>query len=115
MKVQTKQFKVWITALRSGQFKQGENYLQNENGYCCLGVACLVTIPKRKLETDDMQFIIGAIPEDQQHAPKWLKDINEDFYEKTGHPLTIINDSGKYSFDDIADILELVYIHKALD
>lgn len=29
-------------ALRSGAFKQGRAALQNDAGYCCLGVACVI-------------------------------------------------------------------------
>ena len=32
--------KVWIAALRSGNYKQGQQYLKTEDDYCCLGVAC---------------------------------------------------------------------------
>lgn len=36
-----KQFRdKWITALRSGRYKQTTGYLKDEHGYCCLGVAC---------------------------------------------------------------------------
>ena len=32
----------WVEALRSGNYKQGTNYLNNrdENTFCCLGVLC---------------------------------------------------------------------------
>ena len=30
----------WVSALRSGEYKQGKLYLKSENGYCCLGVLC---------------------------------------------------------------------------
>lgn len=29
----------WITALRSGEFKQDHGYLKTDQGHCCLGVA----------------------------------------------------------------------------
>lgn len=28
----------WIAALRSGKYEQGRQYLNNERGFCCLGV-----------------------------------------------------------------------------
>jgi hypothetical protein len=34
--------KKWVEALRSGKYKQTEHVLQDTNGYCCLGVACVV-------------------------------------------------------------------------
>ena len=30
----------WLAALRSGRYQQTQGYLQNEEGFCCLGVAC---------------------------------------------------------------------------
>jgi hypothetical protein len=32
----------WLQALESGEFKQGEGRLQEDDSYCCLGVACRV-------------------------------------------------------------------------
>ena len=32
----------WLAALRSGNFSQSKHKLQDSNGYCCLGVACVV-------------------------------------------------------------------------
>lgn len=38
--------KVWVEALRSGEFKQGQLALRERDGrkyeYCCIGVACMV-------------------------------------------------------------------------
>jgi hypothetical protein len=30
----------WVAALRSGEYKQTTQVLHNDQGYCCLGVAC---------------------------------------------------------------------------
>lgn len=30
----------WITALRSGDYSQTQGCLQDQNGWCCLGVLC---------------------------------------------------------------------------
>ena len=34
--------KLWVEALRSGQYKQATHRLASSEGYCCLGVACEV-------------------------------------------------------------------------
>lgn len=31
---------IWVEALRSGEYKQGQEYLNLEGYFCCLGVAC---------------------------------------------------------------------------
>lgn len=114
------QFKKWVQALRSGKFKQGKNSLQDKNGgYCCLGVACKVIIPERKLAKyttcKNEKCLVGVSPLSQP-SPKWLKLINDDVRLKTDGETNLmkLNDSLDYSFDDIADVLELIYVHGAL-
>lgn len=44
--------KKWVAALRSGKYNQGASllYNSNNNGYCCLGVACAILgIPDESL------------------------------------------------------------------
>lgn len=130
MEVNVKHIERWVVALRSGQYKQSKHALQGfDNGYCCLGVACKLFIPEEKQEkTETTNWLKGVLVHHQKNAPSWLKDINEDFFGKTGQLLSEINDynftiydyNGKthveiFNFDEIADMLELVYIHKAFD
>jgi hypothetical protein len=114
MKINIEQLKLWIAALRSGNYPQGESALQDEDGYCCLGVACKVLIPVDKQELDD-GYLDGGYPISQPSAPQWLKDINADFGNKTGKNLAGLNDIDGLSFDEIADLLEMVYILRVLD
>jgi hypothetical protein len=115
MQLNIKQFKKWITALDSGKYQQGKYSLQNKNGYCCLGVACSITIPTKFLVLDIRGRIRGHMPSEQPLAPPWLKLINEDFFDKTGKSLDALNDDQRYTFPEIATLLELVYIHKILN
>lgn len=118
-----KQLTKWIKALRSGEYVQSRGALQNVDGFCCLGVACKVFIPPSKQHLNEDGMLQGGIPnsEEQPHAPEWLQQVADDVYTKTFHNLTALNDEGISSdnlepltFDEIADILELVYIHKAV-
>jgi hypothetical protein len=113
-----KQFKTWLKALRSDEYKQAKYTLQNATGYCCLGVACEVLIPQKQKGTLH-GILYGGIPQDQPHAPNWLKKINLDFDLKTNHTLSELNDGNnnlglQFGFQEIADLLELVYIHNIL-
>jgi hypothetical protein len=119
----------WVEALRSGEFEQGRNAMNNEdNSYCCLGVACKVLIPlnKQKLFADGI--LVGNLPchSEQPNAPKWLKKVNEDFGALAGRALSDLNDLSsftddgerllsQFTFDEIAEQLELAYIHGAYD
>lgn len=134
--INKKDIKKWVAALRGGEYKQTRQRLQDDKGYCCLGVACELFIPpgKRWIERDT-KFFLGDGPRDQEWAPDWLKEINGDFRRKTGASLIALNDDGApttlfkedgsyyniqrvltkpFTFDEIADLLEAVYIYGVL-
>lgn len=116
----------WTKALRSGKYKQGKRQLQSENGFCCLGVACDIFI-KEKVKIKDADGLLSGTYPVNQRAPKWLKAINSDFENKqfkaapletAAYSLSSLNDGfghNQLTFDEIADCLEAVYIHKVLD
>ena len=119
-----KGIKIWIKALRSGNYKQARErfhhieklYNGNEkHSHCCLGVGCDVFVPKEKrifsYKSDVMK---GIEPQSQPHSPDWLKNVNYNFKAKFGYTLMSLNDSEGFTFDMIADCLELIYIHKAV-
>lgn len=108
----------WIKALRSGDYKQGKNTLQDHNGYCCLGVACDIFIPKNEQERHINGYLMGQFPSQQPKSPEWLKHINEDFslkFNKSKRALSQLNDLDNYNFKQIADELECVYIKEHTD
>lgn len=118
--------KKWTAALRSGEYSQTIGELNTSEGFCCLGVACKVFIPKSKLEYNGDGFIGGGLPSCQKHAPEWLQNLSVNFYKLTDTRITDLNDLGMkhedpmidrvpFSFDEIADILEAVYIHEVLN
>ncbi len=107
----------WVKALRSGKYKQASESLQFGNRFCCLGVACKLFIPPEKLIMDEQASttLFGGLPDQQKNAPQWLKDINDDFLFETRNTLSYLNDSEGLTFNEIADVLEAVYILKVLD
>jgi hypothetical protein len=109
--INLEQFEVWIEALRSGNYPQTKSTLQDEVGFCCLGVACHVLIPDNLRNKDNNGRLVGPGPaSSQQNAPDWLKNINMDFDDKTGHTLFYYNDELRLPFRKIADILENTYL-----
>lgn len=123
-KLDSQQFWKWIEALRSGNYRQTRGTLQDSNGYCCLGVACKVLIDADKIGRDAYmsEELYGELPDDQQFAPKWLKGIDSDYSKRVRLPadtyfsyLTNLNDEDGMSFNEIADILELVYVHGIME
>lgn len=101
-----KEFKLWLKALRSGNFKQTTGCLQDDSGYCCLGVACEVLID----EYDKVRNVLGMLhdtnPSDQIHSPDWLCIVDSYISGHTGTSLIQYNDDHELTFDEIVDILE---------
>lgn len=120
IKENKKSIKVWCEALRSGKYRQGIGSLQSEEGYCCLGVACYIFIPERQKEYSMFGELKGLTPHHQENAPVWLKQVNLDFRDLMGVELAALNDKGidslsSFTFDEIVDLIEAVYIHEVLN
>lgn len=108
--------KKWVEALRSGEYKQGKNYLSSDNYFCCLGVACDLyqkSVGDLRIERGGSGGSISyngrnrLLPADVQ---TWLNlaDDNGSYANPSGFvagSLTERNDVG-YDFDKIADIIE---------
>lgn len=113
----TKEFKTniqtWIDALRSGKYKQTTDLLEDRLGLCCLGVACKIFIPVNDQITH-LGLLVGLAPIGQRNADLWLKEIDERFQALTGKSLSYLNDTLLLTFDEIADVLQAVYIEEVL-
>lgn len=103
----------WCKALRSGEYRQGLGRLQSKNNFCCLGVAVDQFVPK-KHQWRTKGEIQGGEPACHDHAPEWLKKISLRFEKTAGDSLINLNDMQGFTFDEIADCLEAVYIHEVL-
>jgi hypothetical protein len=98
----------WIEALRSGEYKQGdEAILKNKIGYCCLGVLAEISPCTVKKDGDN------EYP--SKEVVKWagLKSRSGQI-ENTS--LATLNDVGfndrrseRFTFDEIADIIQVEY------
>ncbi len=115
-----KNIMIWTRALRSGDFNQGVGTLENNGNFCCLGVGCKVFIKPKQLSFNNDGSLSGFVPEAQPFASEWLKEIDYDFYERTGTRLSCLNDGHSgfttgLNFNEIADLLEAVYIHKVME
>ncbi len=123
MKPTKKQIEKWVAALRSGKYQQTEGSLQNIEGFCCLGVACKEFAPEYTLNALT-NFLSGQLPDSNDGAPEWLELIDDDFKNRVkDFSLSDLNDGiilngviflERHSFDEIADLLEAVYIHEVL-
>jgi hypothetical protein len=107
--------KAWLAALRSGEYKQCRDTLKSINGgFCCLGVAC--DISPIGTFTEENYFKIT----DSEHFTKGFLSIQMMLwlgltdscgrFSRRGdleYPsLADMNDSGKFTFEQIADFIE---------
>jgi hypothetical protein len=113
----------WIAALRSGKYKQGNSYLRRGDEYCCLGVLCDVmgmewSLNASSYSTPSMTEVYQCGDNDLSYPSQTTlelagigpNDLNVkvsecDKYTRT-YNLWQLNDSLRYSFNRIADIIE---------
>ena len=111
----------WLEALRSGEYKQTKENLQNSDGFCCLGVLCDLHAKERGMnwvrQTDGYELYVETqiLPLSVQEWAGLDNDIGGlvDFeYERDGvmyvksESLPEINDTWNKNFNEIADLIE---------
>lgn len=106
--------KLWVKALKSGKYKQGQGYLATDDGHCCLGVLCDLAVkegvlkPPRLSKDHDCRVFgkasIYLLPPKVAHWAK-LKHQDPPIDHVKYTKLTHANDGG-LSFETIADIIE---------
>jgi len=99
--------KQWIFALRSGEYNQGILSLKNQNAFCCLGVACDISGLGEWSEHKDGDFsYIGEFCDLPVEVANFYGiSISNNNFGTTY--LAKLNDIDKYSFHQIADIIEM--------
>jgi hypothetical protein len=100
--------KLLITALRSGEYRQGTGRLRRGDAFCCLGVACDLYAKatglgkwegERFATRGDTEF--NTLPPEVQDWLGWCNRLGA----TNGNTLSILNDNGA-PFSTIADIIE---------
>ena len=111
MKPQIK--KLWVAALRSGEYTQGIGRLRtDDNKFCCLGVLCAIhaeSTPSFKVRPDPLGHLLNrsAIPLD---VTKW-SGVNFSYgdhvvIDGTSRCLSDHNDCAGATFLQLADAIE---------
>lgn len=107
----------WITALKSGEYKQTKFYLKaakskKSYGYCCLGVLCdlaikdgvNIKVQKERDESNNFRYVFdsesGTLP---TSVKKWADFYDYDFIKT----LTEMNDNEGMNFRQIASVIRL--------
>lgn len=100
--------KKWLTALRSGKYKQGNEALKCGKQYCCLGVLCDIYSKEfdHPWTQNDLFLNQGLVLPAKVMEWAELKDDNPDIvYDEAKMPIAEVNDAG-VDFKTIANLIE---------
>ena len=113
----------WVVALRSGQYQQGRRALKaicgadKEIRHCCLGVLCEVLGVPNRQEGPYFGFssggYTGVLPPEVSNAMGFV-DCDPSITDVEGElrgTLAGLNDSDRWSFGQIADLIESAWIN----
>lgn len=116
----------WLTALRSGEYKQTKECLRDNKGYCCLGVLSDLVAKEYPeqfkwganitLEGSTTSYYFADNADDEKSVLLLVEkviDITEvpdkyGYLDDDEQYLTKYNDDG-YTFEQIADLIEEYY------
>lgn len=126
--------RLWVDALRSGDYQQGRDQLRFGDTYCCLGVACDVAmkngVPVRwdalgnvREVGDDPDYGLGWSGAMHPLVSRWIGVTEHpgfqsgDIKVSMGRPdvdelyfLAELNDVLEMTFEEIADVIEDNYL-----
>jgi hypothetical protein len=102
--------KVWLSALRSGLYKQGRKRLKHAGRYCCLGVACQISSivePKDWIHKTLLEASAEPV-QNELGLERAAGSFKVGAYAKypQADSLVDLNDKYRVSFTDIADFIE---------
>lgn len=108
--------KLWVDALRSGNYEQGQGFLRTtDNKYCCLGVLCDVSsfsLWKSNTAAHPVWAFDGAVTTLPLRVQRWAQLDTDNpvlVYEGDDQTLVVLNDgdpSKSLTFEKIADLIE---------
>jgi hypothetical protein len=99
----------WLTALRSGEYKQGRGRLRkSDDSYCCLGVLCDISGKGTWIKNPDREHYTFDLGHHHRLSTFLSKEI-EDAVGLTSTDTNLLiklNDSEGASFEQIAEYIE---------
>ena len=98
-----------VKALRSGEYKQTRETLQDATGYCCLGVMCDVYRKETGAElllSSGLETLAGCTLYAQEGVKEWVGLVRSEGDSYENPTLAELNDDEGYTFSQIADFIE---------
>ncbi len=111
---QKDRIRLWVAALRSGEFQQGKDLLRHGDFYCCIGVGCEVY----RRTTKDGAWLRSEFEASGSYSTTAFPNTVRDWYglpsasplANTGRHFSDMNDDDKADFPTIADAIEKTYL-----
>lgn len=103
--------KMWVEALRSGEYQQGKHHLNDNGKFCCLGVLCDLAVKdgvNLKVNPEPQNSYVITYDEHRCWLPHKVAGWAQFPYDKSGG-LVEMNDKLNCSLEEIA-----LYIEKNL-
>jgi hypothetical protein len=111
---------IWLAALESGEYQQGQGSLERGGRFCCLGVRCRlaaergiitrVMIPSADGGPDWVTYDgQEAMPPTAERRWAWGEDADLGDIEDAEFRLTHLNDNARKTFTEIAGIIRREY------
>jgi hypothetical protein len=102
--------KLWVEALRSGDYKKGKNQLRSGSKFCCLGVLCNLHAqahPEIAALESDKSVYLGNSMILPNEVVKW-SGIYTQIVTYRGQTMSLseVNDNTRATFETIAKIIE---------
>lgn len=98
---------IWLNALRSGKYEQGQGSLNEDGKFCCLGVLTDLYIRETNQEWEEQYDNSFSFEDSSCFLPpsvqKWAR--LDDSPRVNGRSLAVLNDGGA-SFEELADLIE---------
>jgi hypothetical protein len=100
--------KLWVDALRSGEYKQGQSRLRDGDTFCCLGVLCDLYRKDQGKRWYKHPILGLTMNGEEAYLPLAVREwagIEVQSPEAGPYPLSVHNDTG-IRFPEIADLIE---------
>lgn len=107
--------RLWVAALRSGIYKQGERFMRLGSKHCCLGVGMEVALraghmPPRPINWEQTSIMERSIHEEfygfDWNISKFNIRVSTDMPLMPTVTLADLNDKYHWTFNQIADVIE---------
>lgn len=98
---------MWVAALRSGKYKQGDGWLRMDDEFCCLGVLCDLAVQHGIVEVTPYSVSRGTEPVHAYRYDDRVSTLPRSVVEWSGLP----GDCGPLSWEVDGKVVDLISLN----